>query len=110
MYSLVFVTCPAGSAETIAREVLRLRLAACVNTIEKMRSRYWWKGKLASADECMLLIKTRTELFGKLEEAVRRMHPYDVPEIICIRITGSKSYLDWITKEIQPSKKYADRG
>jgi len=110
MYSLVFVTCPAGSAERIAREVLRLRLAACVNIIGKVRSRYWWKGKLASTDESMLLIKTKTELFEKLEGVIRRMHPYEVPEIIGIRITGSKSYLGWITEETQPSKKHVDRG
>ena len=100
MYLVVLVTCPSDSAERIAIEVLRLRLAACANIIQRVRSRYWWKGKLDSAEESLLLIKTRKEHFEKLERTIRRIHPYEVPEIIGLRVVkGSRPYLGWITKE-----------
>jgi periplasmic divalent cation tolerance protein len=104
MYLAVLVTCPADSAERIAGEVLETRLAACVNIIGKVRSRYWWKGRLDSADESLLLIKTRSELFGKLERTIKRVHPYETPEIIAVRIErGSREYLNWILKETGPT-------
>lgn len=100
MYLAVFVTCPENSAEKIASEVLKLRLAACVNILRKVRSHYWWKGRLDSADESLLLIKTRSELFEKLEQTIKQVHPYELPEIIGIRIEkGSRDYLDWIIGE-----------
>jgi len=100
MYLVVFVTCPADSADKIAEEVLRRRLAACVNMLGGVRSRFWWEGKLDSADESLLLIKTRAELFRRLERVVRQVHPYEVPEILGIRVEdGSRPYLEWITNE-----------
>jgi periplasmic divalent cation tolerance protein len=100
MYSVVLVTCSQDDAEEMAEEVLRLRLAACVNILGNVRSRYRWKGRLESADESLLLIKTRTELFGKLAHAIKRVHRYEVPETIELRIArGNKAYLDWIGEE-----------
>ncbi|HYB07141.1 MAG TPA: divalent-cation tolerance protein CutA [Nitrososphaerales archaeon] len=102
MHSLVSVTCPKGSAERIAQEVLRQRLAACVNTIDTVHSSYWWKGKLESADESLLLMKTRSELLDALERTVKRVHPYETPEIIAFRVEGgSRGYLDWISRETE---------
>jgi periplasmic divalent cation tolerance protein len=104
MYLVAFVTCPEDSAERIAGEVLRLRLAACVNILSSVRSHYWWKGKLESADESLLVIKTRLELFEELERTVRRMHPYETPEVIGLRLDrGSRPYLDWILEETKPA-------
>ena len=97
---LVLVTCPKDSAERIAREVLKRRLAACVSTFDGVHSLYWWEGKLESAEESLLLIKTRRELFSELERTVRETHPYLTPEIIAFRAEkGSSRYLDWISKE-----------
>jgi periplasmic divalent cation tolerance protein len=104
MYLAVLVTCPEDAAERIAGEVLKLRLAACVNILRGMRSRYRWKGRLESANESLLLIKTRSELFEKLERAVRRIHPYETPEIVGLRIErGNSSYLKWLSKETTPA-------
>ena len=101
---LVLVTCPKDSAEKIAREVLKRRLAACVNTLDCVHSHYWWKGRLESAEESLLLIKTRLELFCELVQTVRRIHPYQTPEIISFRAEkGSGRYLDWISKETRPA-------
>lgn len=111
MYSVVLVTCPTGSAEKIAGEVLEERLAACVNNLGTVKSRYWWKGKIDSADESLLLIKTRTELFEKLERAIKRVHPYEVPEIIGFSVEkGSEPYLDWIMRETGPADRKPRRG
>ena len=100
MYSVVLVTCPADSADKIAEEVLKQRLAACVNVLGGVHSRFWWKGRLDSTDEGPLLIKTWAELLGRLERAVRQVHPYGVPEILKIRVEGaSRPYLDWIAEE-----------
>jgi periplasmic divalent cation tolerance protein len=100
MYSVVLVTCPQDAVEEITEEVLKSRLAACVNILGAVRSRYRWKGQLESVDESLLLMKTRTELFGKLARAIKRVHRYEVPEIVELRIGGgNKPYLDWIDKE-----------
>jgi len=100
---LVMVTCPKGSAERIAKEVLRRRLAACVSTLDSVHSLYWWEGRLESAEESLLLIKTRRALFGELERTVSGIHPYQTPEIISFRAEkGSGRYLDWISKETRP--------
>ncbi len=97
---VVLVTCPPKAAEKIAREVLEQRLAACVNTVETVRSRYWWKGKIDAVNESLLLIKTETRLFKSLERVIKSPHPYEVPEIIALSIAGgSQTYLDWISKE-----------
>ncbi|MDG6901637.1 MAG: divalent-cation tolerance protein CutA [Nitrososphaerota archaeon] len=100
MYLLVIVTCPEVAAARIAEEVLKLKLAACVNILGGVRSRYRWRGKLESADENLLLIKTRSELFGRLERTIKRVHPYETPEILALKVErGSRRYLDWILKE-----------
>ena len=95
VYLVVIVTCPEASAARITEEVLKLRLAACVNILGGARSRYRWRGKLESADESLLLIKTRSELFPRLERAIKRVHPYETPEIIALKVErGSEPYLD----------------
>jgi periplasmic divalent cation tolerance protein len=84
----------------IARAILERRLAACVNISGPLESLYWWEGKIQQDPEHLLVIKTREELFPALEEAVRSLHPYDVPEIIALPVgQGSSAYLDWIGAE-----------
>jgi periplasmic divalent cation tolerance protein len=102
MYCVVLVTCPQRDAEKIAKTLIGKKLAACVNEIPLVKSVYRWKGKMQTARESLLLIKTRTVLFGKLEAEIRKMHPYEVPEIIALPITeGFRHYLDWIRKETE---------
>ena len=84
----------------IARAILERRLAACVNISGPLESLYWWEGKIQQDPEHLLLMKTREELFPALEEVVRSLHPYDVPEIIALPVgQGSSAYLDWIGRE-----------
>lgn len=76
------------------------RLAACVSAIAGVRSSFLWRGTVERASEALLLIKTRAELVGELVEEVRRIHPYEVPEVVAVPIAdGFKGYLDWIGEE-----------
>ena len=98
MYIVVFVTASGRKeAERIANALIKDRLAACVNIIENVRSLFWWKGKVDSAKEAILVIKTKRALFNRLAKKVKSLHSYDVPEIIAMPvITGDKKYLEWI--------------
>ncbi len=102
----MFVTCPSLSlARKIARAVVQKRLAACVNVVRSpVESFYSWKGKLESAREHLLIIKTTVNHLTSLEREVKRLHTYDVPEFIALPITeGSAKYLSWLGKVVAKS-------
>jgi periplasmic divalent cation tolerance protein len=84
----------------IARALVEGRLAACVTVGPASRSTYWWQGKVCEDKEYVLLIKTRRELFDKVEAALKAIHPYQVPELIALPVElGSQAYLDWLQSE-----------
>ena len=60
---------------------------------------YWWKGKLEKSDEWLLSIKTRNTLYEKLEAMIKKLHPYETPEITAIPLSGSREYLEWLEDE-----------
>ena len=97
-FLVVLCTCPDRDvAEHIASTVVAERLAACVNTVPNIVSIYRWQGQLQRDSELLLLIKTHTRLYPALENRVRELHPYDVPELIALPIArGSADYLRWI--------------
>jgi periplasmic divalent cation tolerance protein len=94
-----------ADAQAIARTVVEKRLAGCVQIIGPITSTYRWQGEIETAEEWMCVIKSRRDLYKALEEAIREVHPYDVPEILAVPVVaGSKSYLDWLDGELkQPS-------
>ena len=103
---LVLVTCGSRrEARRIARALVGQRLAACVSEIGvPVASTYRWKGKVESAKEFLLLIKTTKKRFTAVRDAVRKLHTYEVPEIIALPIVaGSRSYLDWIAESVKSS-------
>ena len=105
---VVLVTCQsARQAQTIARKLVEQRLAACGNVVEApVRSIYRWKGKVESAREYLLILKSSRRRFAALEKAVRELHSYDVPEIIALSVVvGSRGYLDWISESTSPPRK-----
>ena len=101
---VVLVTCGSRKeARKIARALVEKRLAACVNEMgAPLRSAYRWKGKVETAEEFLLVIKTTQKRFPALREAVRKLHSYEVPEIIALPIVkGSRAYLDWIAESVK---------
>jgi periplasmic divalent cation tolerance protein len=101
---MVLVTCGSRKeARKIARGLVGQRLAACVNEIGvPVASTYRWKGRVESAKEFLLLIKTSKERFAAVRDAVRKLHSYEVPEIIALPIAaGSRDYLDWIVASVK---------
>jgi|SRR5215468_3748845 len=89
-------------ARTIAHHLVEHQLAACVNIVPQMESIYRWQGKVESAREWLLLIKTTAEKFPAVRDVIRELHSYDVPECIAIAIEdGSAEYLQWIGDSVQ---------
>ena len=87
-------------AERISKAIVENRLAACVQISGPVKSIYWWKDNIEENEEWLIAIKTRKDLYPRLEQAIRNFHPYEVPEIIAVPVNaGSKEYLDWIDKE-----------
>ena len=87
-------------AERLAKYILDKRLGACVQIIGPLKSVYRWKGKIEKTLEWACLIKTRKALYKKAETAIKKIHPYEVPEIIAIPIVeGSKDYFKWLSDE-----------
>ena len=90
-------------AERISRVLLEQRKAACVNIVPQVSSRFWWQGKLDSAEESLLIIKTKASLLDEIVNLVREMHSYDVAEVIALPIVGgNQAYLDWVDREVSP--------
>ena len=91
------------SAFNLAREVVRLRLAACANVLSPATSFYRWEGRDEQATEFPVLIKSTRERYPELEQAIRRLHPYELPEVIAWPIeAGLPAYLDWVANEVEP--------
>jgi len=86
--------------EKIARALLEENLVACVNMVPGVSSLYRWQGNIQDDRELLLVIKTRTDRYEKLEERLRELHPYEVCEVMAFDVAaGSKPYLDWILAE-----------
>jgi periplasmic divalent cation tolerance protein len=101
---VVLVTCgTASEAERIARELVKRRLAACVNLLESpVRSIYRWRGKVENAPEYLLMVKTSRKRLAELQREVERLHSYDVPEVIALPIAaGSEKYLAWLDEIVK---------
>ena len=98
-YQLVFTTCPDNkTAERIARALVGEHLAACVNILPIAQSIYLWKGKVESAAELLLIIKSVTDAYGSIQNRIRELHSYELPEVIAVPIAdGLPDYLAWIS-------------
>lgn len=89
-----------AAAERLAELLVEKKLAACVNILAPCRSVYRWEGAVQHDEEHPMLIKTTTERYAALEQALRARHPYELPEIIAVPIErGLPAYLDWVAAE-----------
>ena len=95
---LVITNLPdAESARALATTLVEQRVAACVSILAPCQSIYRWEGKVEEAEEVTLLIKTSAARYAALEEAIRAYHPYELPEIVAVRIEkGLPDYLAWV--------------
>lgn len=95
---LALCTCPDREAALrLARELVVRRLAACVSLVPGVTSVYRWQDGLHEDEELQLLVKTTAARFPALAEAVRELHPYELPELVAVEIaTGLPAYLAWI--------------
>ena len=101
----IIVLITAGSEEEahkIAELLTGEKKAACVNIVPGINSLFWWEGKIDSARESLLLVKTKASLFPEIVELVKGTHSYEVPEIIALPIVaGSEDYLKWLNTACQ---------
>jgi periplasmic divalent cation tolerance protein len=92
----------AEDADRLARALVERRLAACVNVVPGVVSHYRWKGELQRDEERLLVIKTRAERVEALRDALRELHPYELPELVALAISaGSPEYLKWLDEGVK---------
>ncbi len=101
-YIVVFMTVSDEKEATkIIHSLLKDRLIACANIVGPVSSLFWWKGKIDKANEFLVIMKSRKNLFKKLSERVKELHSYEVPEVIALPvIEGLPSYLNWLSTSI----------
>jgi periplasmic divalent cation tolerance protein len=99
-FIVIFITTNTEKeAQRIAGKLLDKKKVACVNIISKINSHFWWKGKIGSSEEVLLIAKTESKFFNDIVKIVKKIHSYEVPEIIALPIIdGNKEYLEWMSK------------
>ncbi len=102
-FIMVYVTTASkAEAEKIAQELLKERLIACANIVGPVSSHFHWSGKIDSAEEFLMIMKSRSDLFAELERRVVALHSYEVPEVIAVPISaGSKAYFEWMASALK---------
>ena len=100
---VIFITTDSKEeAHKIASLLLSQRKAACINIVPKVDSLFWWQDKLDSAQESLLIVKTRASLLPEIIKLVKEAHSYEAPEIIALPIIGgNEDYLKWINSEVE---------
>lgn len=90
-------------AAEIAHALVSARLAACVQVSGPITSTYRWQGQIETSREWQCVAKTRRDLYQRVEAMIRRLHPYQEPEILALSVAaGSPTYLAWLDQQVQP--------
>jgi periplasmic divalent cation tolerance protein len=105
MYVVILVTASSSQeARKIADKLIRAKLIACANIVEGIKSIFWWEGRVDSAGETLLIMKSRKSFLTKIIKTVKAAHSYETPEIIALPIiAGDKKYLGWIDESLRRS-------
>jgi periplasmic divalent cation tolerance protein len=89
-------------ANTIATELVSRRLAACVNVLGPISSVYSWQGAVEHSEEFLLLVKSTENNGNAIQDAIRELHSYQIPELIAFTVeSGLENYLNWITSSVR---------
>ncbi|HZS53696.1 MAG TPA: divalent-cation tolerance protein CutA [Bryobacteraceae bacterium] len=101
---VVLSTCASrDEAERIANALVNDRLAACVQLLPPIQSIYRWQGAVERAEEILILIKSTSAQFPRLEQRIMELHSYETPEIIAIPVVaGAAKYLAWLRETLKP--------
>ncbi len=104
-YVVALTTCPKDKSEVLARSLVEDRVCACVNIISSVMSIYHWKNEIVTDEESILIMKTQADHKEALWDAIKKKHPYEVPEYVVLPVKwGSQDYLDWISASISESR------
>ena len=103
MNVVILITCAhRRQANKIARALVEKRLVACVNIVDKIKSIFWWQGRIDSGNEVLLIAKSKKSLMPRVIRQVKSLHSYQVPEVIALAvINGNKDYLNWINESVR---------
>ena len=103
---IIFVTAASErEAASIGSALVKEGLVACANIIPRIRSIYWWQGKVWDEHEALIIIKSREDLFERIRHRVKELHSYEVPEITAVKLDkGDSAYLKWIESVTTTSK------
>jgi periplasmic divalent cation tolerance protein len=107
MYCVVFITAKnVQEAKRISQRLLEKKLIACANLIKDVQSFFWWEGKVDHAKEVLLILKSKRSCFNRIVKEVKKVHSYNVPEIIALPIVkGYNPYLRWINDSTKKAKR-----
>lgn len=99
---VVYVTCPQDKAEALAETLVQEKLVACVNILPRVTSVYSWQGEVVKDEESLLVMKTSTDFYARLEARVKALHSYEVPEVLALPVEkGSKEYIGWLLGSLE---------
>jgi len=105
MLRVLLVSAPQDQAATLARKLLHERLIACASLVPGAISLYWWEGKIDTARETLLILKTPARNVPRLLKRIPALHPYDVPEILALPVAAAhKPYAKWVLTEASARK------
>ncbi len=93
----------------MSKLIIDKKLGACVQLVGPIQSTYFWRGKIEESKEWLILIKTKKNLYKKLEELIIKIHPYVTPEIVYFEIAGFDKYLNWITDVTEGKEENNDK-
>ena len=103
--TIIFMTVASeNEAEKITELLLGKHLIACANILGPVESKFWWQGKIDEAKEYIVIMKSDEKLFKKLSETVKKVHGYEVPEILAVSVVkGWQPYLEWLHASLKPA-------
>jgi periplasmic divalent cation tolerance protein len=100
MTNVILCTCPDEiTAKQLALQLVKKKLAACVNIVSQVQSVFSWNNQIEETHEVLLIIKSAEKNYDEIEAFIQSQHPYEVPEIIALTVSkGSRQYLEWINQ------------